>query len=75
MHIMEESFPEQAASLRHGRGVDPVLDEICRDYETLAVDLKEAERVEGLLDYGRQMELRDTLKGLQEEIFARLKDL
>ncbi|WP_299351966.1 hypothetical protein [uncultured Shimia sp.] len=75
MHIMEESFPEHAASLRYGRGVDPVLDEICRDYETLSIDLQKAERSEGRLDYGRQVELRDSLKGLREEILAKLRML
>ncbi|SHJ54566.1 hypothetical protein SAMN05444000_11014 [Shimia gijangensis] len=75
MHIMEESFPEHAVSLRHGRGVDSVLDEICRDYETLSIDLQEAERSEGRLDRGYQVKLRDSLKGLREEILARLRML
>ncbi len=75
MHIMDERFPEHAVSLRQGRGVDPVLDEICRDYETLSIDLLEAERTEGRLDRGYQMELRASLTGLREEILARLRML
>ncbi len=75
MHVMEESFPEHAASIRHGRGVDPVLDEICRDYETLSIDLLEAERSEGRLDRDYQGCLRDCLAGLREEILARLRML
>ena len=75
MGIIEERIPVQAAVIHKRREMDPELDEICRDYETLSIDLLEAERSEGRLDRGYQMVLRDSLTGLREEILARLRML
>ena len=72
MGILEDTFPEHAALLRRNRVVDPVLNEICRDYETLIADLRESERTNGRQEIGHQVELRDSLSGLWEEILAKL---
>ena len=75
MGIIEERIPVQAAVIHKRREMDPELDEICRDYETLATDLKNAERAYGPQENGLQANIRDSLNGLQAEIFAKLQGL
>lgn len=62
-------FPEIADR----RKADPVLDEICRDFEKLAAMLETAKESSNHDTDNLQKDLRMTIRALQEEIRDRLK--
>ena len=67
-------FSDLIDSIRYRRQSDEIFDEVCRDYEELAVLRNKALASGGNLSDPGQTDLVDTLAGLRSEILSLLLD-
>lgn len=73
LRSLEEAFPARHQDILKQRQADPLFDEICADFETLADELARAEAHDVPDPVRHANNLRSSLFALKEEILQLLK--
>ena len=72
MDDLENTFPEEIAVIRRLRRSDPVLDEICRDFELLSRELARLATLKDRPGNDHVSDIRQSLAGLVSEIRSQI---
>ena len=65
---LDDILTDLVATIGERRLVDPELDEICRDFEALAMDYNSLVQSERNEDLRQKAAIRESLEGLEQEI-------
>lgn len=66
--VLENQFPSQTEAIADLRKVDPIFDEICRDFILLAEDYQKIESGQERVSENVRSDFRESLGGLRKEI-------
>lgn len=69
---LDRAFPDRILAIRRWRGSDPVLDEICRDFEILSGELARLAADGDAASESLRNNIRESLDGLAAEIRTRV---